>query len=429
MENTQVPKAELAKLRVAVEELAILNELAVSAGATLEVEKMLDIIVQKSIKALKAEQGVIQLVTEQSDAPLKTLIRQQDMERSLLNYKIGINITGWVLKYEKPLMIENLATDARFQTTEQERAEIHTVLCVPIHFRARLFGVLMVVNCRAGETFNEGDQRLLSIIAAQSGQLIHNLQMQQGELEKQRLQQELEMAKNIQLSLLPHNNPTTDSFKITAWYEAAESVAGDYYDYFQLNNGATGVVIADVSGHGTYAALVMTMVKGVMHSVTNHYRSPAQVLSEVNDILCRILPRHIFITMIFMEIDAKSLRVRFSNAGHLPLIHYHQYSRTCEMIICRGLGLNLKPDCRYDEKVLNTSPGDFILAYTDGVTEATDQEKEMFGEERLMQAVLHAIEENAPDPVQHIRKSLNDFIGHLSHEDDIAMIGIRMKNS
>ncbi|NLP09201.1 SpoIIE family protein phosphatase [bacterium] len=419
---------ELHKLQIAVEELSILNDLAVAASTTLEVEKMLDIIVHKSIKALHAEQGAIQLITEQSDAPLKTLIRQMDSENQLLRYKVGINITGWVLKYQKPLVIDDLSSDLRFHTTETERKEIRSVLCVPIQFRAHLFGVLMVVNRMNNGRFTEDDQRLLSIIASQSGQLIYNLQMQQAELEKQRLRQELDMAQKIQKSLLPKCHPVSESFDITICYEPAETVAGDYYDYFRLNDHLTGIVIADVSGHGTSAALVMTMVKGVLHSVCKSYRSPAQMLGDVNTILCGILPPQIFITMVFMQLDPRSLQLRFASAGHNPLLFYHGAGRTCEFLECRGLALGVKRDISYIEREVKMSPGDFLLAYTDGVIEAAASSHEIFGEERLLETVRMAMEEEASDLVCRIRQTVCDFSGRTSHEDDMAMIGIKMKN-
>lgn len=418
---------EIHKLKIAVEELSILNELAVAASTTLEVERMLDIIVHKSIKALHAEQGAIQLITQQSDQPLKTLIRQMDSENSLLNYKVGLNITGWVLKFQQPLNIENLATDARFQTTDLERADIRSLLCVPIQFRAQLLGILMVVNHKDGGPFTEEDQRLLSIIASQSGQLIHNMQMQQGELEKIRLQQELQMARKIQFSLLPKDKPVSKSYEIAICYEPAEAVAGDYYDYFKLSEEKIGIVIADVSGHGTSAAMVMTMLKGVLHTVAKKYESPSQVLSEVNTILYRILPPQIFITMIFMQLDTEKYHLCFSSAGHNPLLYYNSLKKSCEMIECKGLALGVKDQVSYSDKDMTVQPGDFILAYTDGITEVIDKQDEMFGEQRLLDAVAKGIEEKSDDMICHIREQIHNFLGHSTHQDDIAMIGIQVK--
>ncbi len=427
MEETNLPRDELQRLKIAVEELSILNDLAVAAGSTLEEEKMLDIIVHKSIKALHAEQGAIQLITEQADSPLRTLIRELDSSSRILDYKVGINITGWVLKYQKPLVIADLATDTRFLTTEQERSEIHSLLCVPIRHRDQLLGVLMVVNRKGSEAFSEDDQRLLSIIASQSGQLIHNMKLQQSELEERRLKQELELAHKIQQKLLPKEDPTCRLFEVAACYEPAEAVAGDYYDYFYRDEQLSGIVIADVSGHGTSAAMVMTLVKGILCSVTQKNQSPAQILTEVNAILCKILPRQMFVTMIFIQLDPSHKRLRFASAGHTPLVFYQSQSNSCQMMECRATALGLKSEVQYEEKELAVASGDFIFAYTDGVTEAADAEHQLFGEERLIHSVCASCAESASDIICRVRQDVRDFLGHTLHEDDIAMIGIKIK--
>ncbi len=308
-------ETEIRRLKSAVEELIVLNELAVATGTTLEVEKMLDIIVEKSIKAVKAEQGSILLVPEEKDAPLKTLIRQQDQRSRLMTYKVGSHITGWVLKCKQPLMIENLSTDLRFNATEQERKEIKSVLCVPIQLQAKLIGILMVTNKKTHEPFNTDDLRLLSIIAAQSGQFIRNSQLQEEALQKKRMEQQLAVAREIQMSLLPKKVPETKSLGISSYFNPADEVGGDYYDYFLLGE-QIGIVVADVSGHGPSAALVMTMVKGILHSISQKFESTDRILSEVNSILSRIAPTEMFVTMMFLVFDLKKNLLRYSSAGH-----------------------------------------------------------------------------------------------------------------
>ncbi|MEK6571705.1 MAG: GAF domain-containing protein, partial [Bacteroidota bacterium] len=211
-------ESEVRRLKSAVEELIVLNDLAVAAGKTLEVSDMLDLIVEKSIKAVKAEQGSILLVTEEKDAPLKTLIRQADQRSRMMTYRVGSHITGWVLTYQQPLLIEDLATDQRFKTSDQERKDIRSVLCVPIRFQAKLIGILMVTNKKTLEPFSSDDLRLLSIIAAQSGQFIRNSQLQEETLQKKRMEQALAMAREMQISLLPKKVPETKSLEIHSYF-------------------------------------------------------------------------------------------------------------------------------------------------------------------------------------------------------------------
>lgn len=177
--NTPNPHEEIQQLRAVVEELKLLNEIAVEASGAGSTEAMLGMIIDKSLKVVNAEQGSILLVTGKADASLKTFIRQDNRSSLHQSYHVGAHITGSVVYNRKPLLIEDLATDSRFETNEEERADIHSVLCVPIINQGRLIGVFMMTNKKGGRSFTEDDQRLLMILSAQAGQLIANAQMQE----------------------------------------------------------------------------------------------------------------------------------------------------------------------------------------------------------------------------------------------------------
>lgn len=403
-----------------------MNELAIAASSSLEVDQMLDIIVEKSIKSVKAEQGAILLVTEREDVPLRTLIRQADQRSRLLTYKVGVHITGWVLKHQEPLMIEDLATDSRFNATEQERQQIRSVLCVPIRFKAKLIGILMVTNKKTHEPFRKNDLRLLSIIAAQSGQLIRNSQLQEEALEKKRMEHELGMASKIQLSLLPKETPKLPHLDMCSYFNPADEVGGDYYDYFLLDEDKFAVVQADVSGHGASAALIMTLAKGVLHSITHKFKSTDQVLAEMNSVLGPILPREMFVTILFLVFDFKQNTLRYSNGGHTPLLFYNSQDHSCEMLELPGPALGLTSLAAYKEREIHLHPGDLLVIYTDGVTEAFDAQGEMFAETRLKKAVAEVASNKAGEVVQHVKESLQHFTQGAPQSDDIAMIAVKI---
>ncbi len=419
-------RREVERLKSAVDELTVLNDLAISASSSIEVDQMLDLIVEKSIRAVKAEQGSILLVTEQADSPLKTLVRQMDQRSRLLTYRVGTHITGWVLKHQQPLMIDDLARDERFNPTEQELKEIRSVLCVPIRYKAKIIGILMVTNKKTFEPFNESDLRLLSIIAAQSGQLIRNSQLQQEALEKKRLQQELDMARKIQLNLVPKTSPRLDSLQIDSYFNPADEVGGDYFDYFQLGPDRLGIVLADVSGHGASAALIMTMAKGILHSITHKFESCDQTVAEMNAILNSIIPKEMFVTMMFVVCDLKQRVLRFSNAGHNPLLFYCKKRGTCDLVELRGPALGLTNLSVYQEKELALDSGDVFMVYTDGVTEAFNDQGEMFEEQRLVAAVQEVSDQDSSKIVEHVKRRVLDFVGSAKQSDDMAMIVAKM---
>ncbi|MFQ5825160.1 MAG: PP2C family protein-serine/threonine phosphatase [bacterium] len=427
-ENSRIVKLEneVQRLKSAVEELTVLNDLAIAAGTSLEVGQMLDIIVEKSIKAVKAEQGSILLITQQREAPLKTLIRQADRRSRLMTYKVGTNITGWVLKHQQPLMIEDLANDSRFHPTEQERKEIKSVLCIPIRFKAKIIGILTVTNKKTFEPFNANDLRLLSIIAAQSGQLIRNSQLQEEALEKKRMEQELAMAREIQLRLLPEKVPKTEALEIYSYFNPADEVGGDYYDYFTLENEQIGMVLADVSGHGPSSALVMTMVKGILHAIAQNLESTDGVLSEMNTILGQTLPKEMFVTMMFLIFDLKKKKLRYSNAGHNPLLHYQSKSKDCQLVELPGPALGLTHLSVYKEKEIPLNSEDIFLIYTDGVTEAFNEQGQMFEESRLVQAVEEVAAEKAGPIIEHVKSKLQEFTAKARQSDDVAMIAVKV---
>ena len=183
---------EVKRLKEAVEELKVLNEIAVSARKATDVDQMLNIIVQKSILALDAEQGSILLVTKNQNDPFTTYIRRDDSSKLQRTYHIGSNITGWVLLNKEPLIIENLAIDKRFDASDQEKKEIHSVLCVPMWFEGKIMGIMMVVNKKNGTKFQENDLTLLSIISVQASQLIKNLQLQEETFKKRKETEKLQ---------------------------------------------------------------------------------------------------------------------------------------------------------------------------------------------------------------------------------------------
>ncbi|UCE18698.1 MAG: SpoIIE family protein phosphatase [Gemmatimonadota bacterium] len=417
---------EIRRLKSAVEELTVLNDLAIAASTSMEVNQMLDIIVEKSIKAVKAEQGSILLVTEQDDAPLRTLIRQADRTSRPLTYKVGATFTGWVLKHQEPLLVENVSNDPRFVITEQERKNIRSILCVPIRFRGELLGILTVTNKKSSDSFNSNDLRLLSIIAVQSGQLIRNSHLQEEALQCKRMEDELEMARDIQLGLLPKHVPAVEGLEISSYFSPAEEVSGDYYDYFHLDDDLFGIVIADVSGHGPSAALVMTMVKGILYATTQNFTSADLVISETNSTLEAIMPGDMFVTMTFLVFDMKKRLLRFSNAGHNPLLSFTHQSKSVRLVECQGPILGFSKDSVYVERQIPLNQGDFFLVYTDGVTEAMNVQGEMFNESRLLETVEQSASQKAGSIIDRIRDELRVFTNHSPQSDDIAIVAAKV---
>lgn len=428
MNNLHPQNDEIRQLKSAISELTLLNDLALAASSSLEVDQVLDLIVEKSIKALQAEQGSIMLVTPQPDSPLRTLIRQADMSQATPGYKVGSHISGWVLKYRKPLLISDLSSDERFRVSEEESRIIKTLIAVPITSKGDLIGVLIMTNKKNDATFTNDDQRLLTIIAAQSAQLIRNSQLQSEALEKKRLEYQLELAQNMQRQLLPEKDPELAELDICTFFKPHRSVSGDYYDYFRLSDNQFGVLIADVSGHGPSAALVMTLVKGIVHSLIHTYQSPAQVLSQADKILSKIIPPDMFVTMFFLIFDMDKRCLVYANAGHTPLIGFCHAKQESLMIPAGDCPLNTVSNYEYKNEQIKFDSLDSFLIYTDGLSESTNNSGEMFGTVRLSDAFQKYHDFPAKKIVSQIISDVMEHLENQDYSDDILIIALKINN-
>ena len=201
-------KEENSRLKAAVEELAILNDIATAITSTQSLEKIVALIVQRCIKHLKVEQGVVMLLDEQdAEKPFQTMIRKQDSSINILPYRFDSQVTGWMLKNKSPLLINDLKGDSRFKFTDETNLPVKTLLSVPMSLKGKMIGLLTLFNKKSEAGFTGDDQRLLSIIASQSAHVLEHARLLQKEQQLLKLEEEYRMAKEIQLNILPKQIP------------------------------------------------------------------------------------------------------------------------------------------------------------------------------------------------------------------------------
>jgi steroid delta-isomerase-like uncharacterized protein len=237
--------------------------------------------------------------------------------------------------------------------------------------------------------------------------------------ERERIEQELRVARQIQRSLLPEATPELYGWRLTAYYKPAREVGGDFYDFLELENGRLGLVVGDATGKGIPAALVMATTRGMLRAVAQSLDSPGEVLARVNDALCPDIPSEMFVTCFYAILDPKSGTLRYANAGHdLP---YLWHGGDAEELRARGMPLGLMPEMSYDESEAVLREGDCVLFYSDGLVEAHDPHYEMFGFPRL--GALIAEHGKQRSLVHSLLKELYSFVGEgWEQEDDITLL-------
>lgn len=249
--------------------------------------------------------------------------------------------------------------------------------------------------------------------------------------ERQRMQRQLEIARDVQMSFLPAKTPTFNNLDIAAHCLPAFEVGGDYYDFVKISDTKLGIAIGDVSGKGTQAAFYMTLTKGFLKALGKSFDSPAQVLTKMNELFYENVERGHFISMIYAIFDVELNQLQIARAGHNPIIIKAAGKDTCDIYKPAGLALGLENGVVFSrtikDEIIPISEGDQIIFYTDGFTEAMNNKKEEFGEQSLINLIAAKKEKTASDLLMNITNEVNKFIGKEKPHDDMTMVCIRIK--
>lgn len=303
-------------------------------------------------------------------------------------------------------------------------------LIVPLIGQGELLGALYLGARLSDQPYSTDDRRLLGNLASQVAPAMKVAQLvreQQAEAkERERIQQELEVAALIQQTLLPKELPAIGGWHVDAFYRPARAVGGDFYDFIELDDGRLGVVIGDVTDKGVPAALVMATCRSMLRAAAKRHDSPSAVLAEVNETLVPEIPPAMFVTCLYAIVDTSTGALVFANAGHnLP------YVRTGDSVLelrATGMPLGLMNGMDYDDKTHTLGDGDVMVLTSDGITEAHNPEREMYGFSRLMGRV--AQRPSGGDMVGAIVADLERWTGaDAEQEDDITLVVVRRTES
>ena len=415
-------KEENQRLRRAVEELSILNDLALAIGGNLDSEKIMRSIISKSIRAVGAKQGDITLIAENETNPAQTLVRSMVSSQTQSPLHLNQNLLGWMQIHKKPLMINDPRTDERFRNVKWEES-VRTVLCAPLMAKSKLIGILTIYNKKDESGFTDSDQRLLSIIAAQSAQVVENARLYEEEQEYKAMRKEMELASSIQKKLLPSTPPEIKGYSIGGRNLTAKSVGGDYFDYVKVDDHHWMVCLGDICGKGMPAALLMSNLQAILHGQVLHSLSPGEILKLANIQLFRNTDPEKFATVFLGILDAREHKLHFSNGGH-EYPFYIKSDGNYDRLKSNGLPLGIMEMSDYGEETIEVDPGDCMLVYSDGITESINLQEEEFGESRLREILVSA-GPDLYDPDGLIDKIFNasiEYSGQQQRFDDMTAL-------
>src|ERR1700730_51050 len=341
-------------------------------------------------------------------------------ELTELHLKLGEGIIGHVALTGEPIISPDVRNDPMYFNA---RTETRSEMVAPIISNDEVIGVFDLESDDLN-AYSEDDLEVLMLLASQVAIIIEKDKLHEQLIEKKRLQTQLEVARQVQLELLPPNDPQLPGYDISAYNFPTEEVSGDYYDWVAIYDDQIAIVIADVSGKGVPAALLMAFLRASLRAATHVGYATHISMAKVNYLLWESIERNQFVTAFYGILDAANRTLSYSNAGHNPPLLIDADGKT-SFIERGGLPLGMFKDTRYHEYYLSLEPGALLLLYTDGVTEALNPEGEEFGRDRLTEAVKANYSLSARELIASLQKEVFKWTDGVGATDDVTFFVVK----
>lgn len=340
-------------------------------------------------------------------------------------------ILGHCLSVGEAIHVRDVKSHPAFSDTFSRYTNDVSALLSPLRHANKDLGVLVVARDHSDGHFTANDFAVFRSAAEQSSFAIGNARIHREAHEKRAIEIELKNAREVQRILLPQQDPLVTGFRISGTNLPARIISGDYYDYIDLEDQQIGIAIADVSGKGVPAGLLMAMCRSVLRSVASGESSPSKVMAAVNRQLFPDIREDMFISMAYGILDAKTGMLTLSRAGHEPALLFRRETGKVELLRSPGLALGIDSGAVFErvtqDQEITFKSGDCVLFYTDGVKEALDDLEEEFGMERMREVFRLAAPHGAEAVLGRMQEELNQFTGDGRQMDDITLVAIEKR--
>ena len=428
-EAIQTPAAGLS----VVDKLRMLLDITKTISRSLDLDEVLNVVMDTLDSLIPYDAAGIYLVkcsrplAERDGEPDETCVFHTEAVRGYdiadlqeLRLKMGEGLIGHVAVSGKPYIARDVRNDPRYINA---RARTRSEMVAPIISNEEVIGVFDLESDEL-DAYSEDDLEVLMLLASQVAIIIDKVMLHEQLIEKQRLETQLEVARQVQLELLPPRDPQLEGFDISAYNFPTEEVSGDYYDWVRVYDDQIGVVIADVAGKGVPAALLMAFLRASLRAASHIGYAPHISMSKVNYLLWESIERNQFVTAFYGILDATNRTLAYSNAGHNPLLLIDVDGKT-RFEERGGVPLGMFRDSRYYEYFATIEPGQMLVLYTDGVTEAMNPSGEEYGGQRLVAAALRGRHLSARELIDFIHRDVIDWTGGLGAHDDVTFFIIK----
>ena len=391
-----------------------------------DLDNLFAVIIKASITVLSAERASLFILDKQTD---ELWSRVAEGEEEEIRFPVGSGISGTVIKTRKLLNTPDAYNDPRFnQAVDKETGFItRNMLTAPlVDNNDEVVGVLQVLNKNGKEPFGLEDEALITALAVQAGSSLNTALLLKAAKERDHLRHELGLARKIQRMLLPEEPADVHGLDVAGWSEACDETGGDYYDYFRLAEDRWSVAVGDVSGHGIAAALIMSEARALLLAFLGMPYDLSEIMNYLNVILEIDLDDRHFMTMAVCAFEANKKSFSYCSAGHEPLIHIRGKDNSVTNLNSTGTLLGAFEDVEFtQEDNIAFESGDYLVMFTDGMTDAVDEKDEAFGRERLTQEVIKHKNSSAKDIVSHLVHAVREHINGGQVLDDWTLVVIK----
>lgn len=421
---------EVADLRAKVEALSTLMDVSVIINSTLDLDDLMVLVMEKAQSVMKAEASSVMIINSEKNVLVCPVALGEVGEKiKKIELPIDKGIAGWVATRGESLIVPDAYKDPRFNPKVDAETGFRTrsILAVPLKVKDKTIGVAEVINRGDGQAFNDEDRELFSTFCRQVAMAIENARIHQLELERQRIEQQLETAKSIQLSFMPDDYPTSPDqrFQVAAKSLAAASVGGDFFDFIEFSENEIGFIVGDVSGKGIPAALFMARMVSDFRLYTQIYHEPSHVLKVLNNAVCERTQRGMFVTTMYGILNPSGEEFTFSNGGHHPIMRVSANQGDIQLLGGgSGIPLGVKADFEFKQETVRLKQGDSLVLITDGITEAKNKNGDAYGENRLFE-VLSQPKNSAQEFVDSLLADVQNFSDGADQHDDLTIVVIR----
>lgn len=405
--------------------LKAILEITRAMGRELEVDQVLPKMLGTLFNIFPHADQAFVLLQEADSDKLKVKATRARSGGEAEAVAVSMTVVRYVMQSGEAILSENLLDDSRFnKSTALSRMNVKSMMCVPlVNEDEHPIGVIQIVTRDQNNEFNDDDLDLLESLASQASLAIQNARLHEEAVERRALERDLEFATQVQIGFLPKSRPKIPGYAFSDYYEAAQRVGGDYFDYVQLPSGKLAVTIGDVAGKGMPAALLMARLYSATRYQLLSYDSPGEAITRLNTEIASSGLGHRFITFLTIVIDPTKDTLTIVNAGHLtPLLR----KKDGQVIPIgkeeSGLPLGILGDTTYREVTIQIEPGEMMVSFTDGVTEAMDDDRRIYGRQRLEKLLTGKLE-GIDQAIQTIVEDVEAFVPEGQSRDDICLVG------